>query len=107
MRWDYKYHEDTEMERIMDIYYTYTLGFLPMLQLNFWLYLYLVIGLTILSFVIAVKVSSSSLTNAQKFYIVSVITFVALILFGFVGWLLFMAVTVISYALMTEFRKDY
>ena len=89
----------------MDIYYTYTLGFLPMLQLNLWLYL--IIGLIILSFVIAVKVSSSSKTNAQKFYIVSAITFIALILLGFVGWLLFMVVTVISYALMTEFRKDY
>ena len=95
------------MERRIDIYYTYTLGFLPMLQLNFWLYIYLIIGLIILSFVVAVKVSSSSKTNAQKFYIVSAITFIALILFGFVVWLLFMVVTVISYALMTEFRKDY
>ncbi len=95
------------MESSLDIYYTYTLGFLPMLQLSLWLYLYLIIGLIILSFVIAVKVSSSSKTNAQKFYIVSAITFIALILFGFVGWLLFMVVTVISYALMTEFRKDY
>lgn len=91
----------------MDIYYTYTFGFLPMLQLNLWLYLYLIIGLIIISFVIAVKVSSSSKTNAQKFYIVCAITFMALILLGFVGWLLFMVVTVISYALMIEFRKDY
>ncbi len=95
------------MQDTIDFYYSYTFGLLPMLELSFWLYLYLTIGLIILSFVIAVKVSSSSKTNAQKFYIVSVISFIALLLFGFIGWIFFMIVTAISYALMTEFRKDY
>ena len=95
------------MQDNIDFYYSYTFGLLPMLKLNFWLYLYLTIGLIILSFALTVKISSSSKPNAQKFYIVSAISFIALILFGFIGWLFFMLVTAVSYALMTEFRKDY
>lgn len=95
------------MQDTSEFYYSYTFGFLPMLELGFWLYLYLVIGLSILSFVIAVKVSSSPTNNAQKFYIVAAMSFIALVIFGFIGWLFFMIATAISYALMTEFRKDY
>jgi hypothetical protein len=91
----------------LNLEYSYIFGLLPLFEFSFWGYVYLIIGVIILNFILAVKVTAATAPKARKFYIVAGISFLALIIFGFVGWVLFVLLTVISYALVSEFYKDY
>ena len=87
--------------------YSYVFGIIPELSLSFWNLVYFVIFVTIINFIISARIVTLSNTVFFKTSIALILSFGILIIFGFVGWLVHLALSVITYAIVSEFAKDY
>lgn len=87
--------------------YSYVFGIIPELSLSFWNLVYFVIFVTIINFIISARIVTLNKTVFFKMSIALILSFGILIIFGFVGWLVHLALSVITYAIVSEFAKDY
>ena len=87
--------------------YSYLFGLLPWLDLAFWNYVYLTVFLIVLIFVVSTKISSINGTKQTKFYWFAAISLITIGAFGILGWIAHLVLSLISYALTSEFSDDY
>ena len=83
--------------------YSYIYGLLPLLEFTLWNYVYLIIFLITVIFVLTLKIFSM---GEKKLYCYAIMLLISLCFFGLLGFSLHCILTLVFYAMISEFGND-